>query len=151
MKLIDGVKVTRLNQFIDERGKVMHMLRNDWDVYDKFGEVYFSCTNPNVVKAWHLHKEMTLNYAVITGCIKCVLYDDRNNSPTKGEINEFFMSPEDYYLLTVPPLIWNGWKGVGTSISIVANCATIPHSNDEIIRKSPFDKSISYDWDVKNR
>ena len=93
MKLIDGVKVTRLNQFIDERGKVMHMLRNDWDVYDKFGEIYFSCTNPNVVKAWHLHKEMTLNYAVITGCIKCVLYDDRNNSRTKGEINEFFMSP----------------------------------------------------------
>jgi dTDP-4-dehydrorhamnose 3,5-epimerase len=151
MKLIDGVKITRLKQFIDERGKVMHMLRNDWGVYSKFGEIYFSCTNPNVVKAWHLHKEMTLNYAVITGCIKCVLYDDRKDSLTRGEINEFFMSPEDYYLLTVPPLIWNGWKGVGTNISIVANCATIPHSNDEIIRKSPFDKSINYNWDVKNK
>ena len=86
MKLIDGVKVTRLNQFIDERGKVMHMLRNDWDVYDKFGEVYFSCTNPNVVKAWHKHSEMTLNYAAVSGAVKVVLFDDRSSSPTNGQM-----------------------------------------------------------------
>ena len=60
------------------------------------------------------------------------------------------MSPENYYLLTVPPLVWNGWKGIGGEEAIVANCATLPHDPNEIIRKSPFDKSIPYNWDVKH-
>ena len=92
--MIDGVILTPLRQIFDERGKVMHMLREDSPVFSKFGEIYFSCTHPGVVKAWHLHKYMTLNYAVIHGEIKFVLYDDRKKSPTKGEVQEFFISPE---------------------------------------------------------
>ena len=65
-KLIDGVKITPLKQIIDERGKVMLMMRNDDRFYKKFGEIYFSCTHPGVVKAWHMHKRMTLNYAIIS-------------------------------------------------------------------------------------
>ena len=75
--MIEGVKITPLKQFFDERGKVMHMMKNNSPEFKKFGEIYFSCTNPNAIKAWHLHKKMTLNYAVVSGAIKCVLYDDR--------------------------------------------------------------------------
>ncbi len=149
--MIEGVRTTPLKQFIDERGKVMHMLREDSDIFDRFGEIYFSCTNPGAIKAWHLHKKMTLNYAVIYGQIKCVLYDDRPESSTKGQVDEYFLSPENYMLVTVPPLVWNGFKGIGTKISIVANCATIPHDPDEIIRKSAFDKHIPYDWEIKHK
>ena len=149
--MIDGVILTPLKQIFDERGKVMHMLREDSDVFSKFGEIYFSCTHPGVVKAWHLHKEMTLNYAVIHGEIKFVLYDDRPKSPTRGEIQELFISPENYMLVTVPPLIWNGFKSVGTSTSIVANCSTLPHRSDEIVRQSPKDPSIPYNWNLEHR
>jgi dTDP-4-dehydrorhamnose 3,5-epimerase len=82
--MIDGVILTPLRQIFDERGKVMHMLREDSPVFSRFGEIYFSCTHPGVVKAWHLHKEMTLNYAVIYGEIKFVLFDDRPESTTRG-------------------------------------------------------------------
>jgi len=149
--MIDGVIVTPLRQIFDERGKVMHMLREDSPVFSRFGEVYFSCTNPGAIKAWHLHKQMTLNYAVIYGAIKCVLYDDRPGSKTRGCVDEFFLSPENYCLLTVPPLIWNGWKGIGDKVSIVANCATIPHDAAEIERKPAFDQSIPYDWAIKHK
>lgn len=149
--MIDGVIVTPLKQFFDERGKVMHMLREDSPVFSRFGEIYFSCTFPGVVKAWHLHSHMTLNYAVVFGQIKCVLFDDRKSSPTFGQLDEYFMSPENYYLLTVPPLVWNGWKGVGTSDAIVANCATLPHQADEIKRKAPDDPGIPYDWALVHR
>ena len=141
--MIDGVVVTPLRQIFDERGKVMHMLRCDDPVFMQFGEVYFHALIPGVVKAWHLHKRMTLNYAVIAGQIKFVLYDDRPNSSTRGNILELFLSPENYLLVTVPPMIWNGFKGVGTNTSIVANCATIPHDPAEIERKSPDDSSTS--------
>jgi len=149
--VIEGVVITPLRQIFDERGKVMHMLRSDSPNFKDFGEIYFSCTYPGVIKAWHLHKEMTLNYAVIHGSIKCVLFDDRPDSKTSGRIEEYFLSPENYSLVTVPPLIWNGWKGIGNEISIVANCATIPHDPDEIERKPASDKSIPYDWKIEHR
>ena len=149
--MIEGVVITPLKQIFDERGKVMHMLREDSSIFSRFGEIYFSCTNPGAIKAWHLHKQMTLNYAVIYGEIKCVLYDDRPNSKTRGCVEEYFLSPENYCLVTVPPLIWNGFKGIRQKVSIVANCATIPHDPNEIERKSADDPSIPYDWQIKNK
>ena len=149
--MINGVVITPLRQIFDERGKVMHMLREDSPVFLSFGEIYFSCTYPGVVKAWHLHKMMTLNYTVISGQIKFVLYDDRSDSSTRGQIQEIFISPENYMLVTVPPFIWNGFKCVGTTPSIVANCATLPHTPGEIERRSPEDPSIPYDWALVHR
>lgn len=149
--MIDGVTLTPLKQIFDERGKVMHMLRADSPIFSSFGEIYFSCTYPGAIKAWHLHKQMTLNYAAIYGEIKCVLYDDRPDSKTRGCVEEYFLSPENYYLLTVPPLVWNGWKGLGEHTSIVANCASIAHDPDEIIRKPAFDQTIPYDWQIKHK
>lgn len=149
--MIDDVIITPLKQIFDERGKVMHMLREDFPVYQRFGEIYFSCTYPGVIKAWHLHKEMTLNYSVITGAIKYVLYDDRANSNTRGQVQEIFMSPENYCLVTVPPGIWNGFKGVGTKDSILANCSTIPHDPNEIERLDAFDNEIPYEWGIVHK
>jgi len=149
--MIDGVILTPLKQIFDERGKVMHMLREDSPVFSSFGEIYFSCTYPGAIKAWHLHEQMTLNYAAIHGEIKCVLFDDRPDSKTRGCIEEYFLSPENYYLLTVPPLVWNGWKGLGEHNSIVANCASIPHDPSEIKRKPAFDASIPYDWQIQHK
>jgi dTDP-4-dehydrorhamnose 3,5-epimerase len=149
--MIEGVTLTPLRQILDERGKVMHMLREDSDVFSKFGEIYFSCTYSGAIKAWHLHKEMTLNYAAIHGAIKCVLFDDRPGSKTRGCVEEYFLSPENYCLLTVPPMVWNGWKGIGSETSIVANCATIPHNPNEIDRKPATDPSIPYDWNIQHK
>ena len=149
--MIDGVIITPLKQIFDERGKVMHMMREDSEMFSTFGEIYFSCTYPGAIKAWHMHTEMTLNYAVIHGSIKCVLFDDRPGSKTQGNIEEFFLSPENYCLITVPPMIWNGWKGMGNKTSIVANCATIAHDPNEITRKPATDLSIPYDWNIEHK
>ncbi|EAS46286.1 dTDP-4-dehydrorhamnose epimerase [marine gamma proteobacterium HTCC2207] len=148
--LIDGVLLSPLRQFFDERGKVMHMLREDDDHFEKFGEIYFSCTFPDVVKAWHKHSEMKLNYACVSGSVKVVLYDTRESSETFGRFNEFILSPENYYLLTVPPMVWNGFKAIGTQMATVANCATIAHRSNEITRLSYDASEINYDWNIKH-
>jgi dTDP-4-dehydrorhamnose 3,5-epimerase len=149
--MIAGVRVVPLKQLLDERGKVMHMLRCDAPHFERFGEVYFSAVWPNVVKGWHAHKEMTLNYAVPVGHVKLVLYDDRSDSPTRGEVQELFVGETNYCLVTVPPLVWNGFKGIGDRMALVANCATVPHRPDEIVRRDPFDNHIPYDWSLKQR
>ena len=148
--LIDGVKITPLKQIADERGKVMQMMRADTPPFEQFGEIYFSVVYPQVIKGWHIHAMMTLNYAVIAGTIKLVLFDDRNGSPTKGSIQEIFLGESNYSLVTIPPGIWNGFKGVGIIPAIVANCATHPHDSDEIERMDPFNNDIPYDWALKH-
>lgn len=152
--MIDGVRVTPLKQILDERGKIMHMLRCDSPEFEKFGEIYFSIIYPGVVKGWHLHTEMVLNYAVPLGTVKLVLYDDRPGSPTRGELMELFTGPENYALIRIPPGVWNGFKGVGMTAAIVANCSTIPHSPDEIRRLDPIrpdGPAIPYDWELVHR
>lgn len=149
--MIEGVKITPLRQILDERGKIMHMMRGDAEGFMGFGEIYFSCVHPGAIKGWHIHKEMVLNYAVPHGNIKFVLYDDRANSATRGELQEIFMGPDNYCLVTVPPMVWNGFKGLGQEMAIVANCTSIAHRADEIDRLDPFDPSIPYNWEIKHR
>jgi dTDP-4-dehydrorhamnose 3,5-epimerase len=148
--MIDGVKVIPLRQIVDERGKVMHMLRRDAAHFQAFGEIYFSAVHPGVVKAWHLHKKMVLNYAVPVGRVKLVLFDDRSVSATKGRFDELFLGPDNYNLVIIPALVWNGFKGIGPETALVANCATIPHDPNEIERLDPRDNHIPYDWDIKH-
>ena len=145
--MIDGVRTTPLKQIVDERGKIMHMMKKDSEIFEKFGEIYFSTVNPGFIKAWHLHKETTLNYACVKGKVKLVLLDDRKDSSTFGQYQELMLSPKDYFLVTIPPFIWNGFKGLDDSESIIANCLTLPHNEKEMVRKDPFDKSFSYKWD----
>jgi dTDP-4-dehydrorhamnose 3,5-epimerase len=144
--MIEGVSIHPLKQIPDERGKIMHMLRADDPHFEKFGEIYFSLVYPGVIKGWHLHKRMTLNYAVIVGMIKLVLYDDREESPTRGELTEQFMGESNYVLVEIPPGEWNGFKGVGTEPAIVVDCATLPHDPEESVRKDTFESSILYNW-----
>jgi dTDP-4-dehydrorhamnose 3,5-epimerase len=147
--MIEGVVVKPLKKIPDERGCIYHMLKEDDPLFERFGEIYFSSVYPNVVKGWHLHKEMTLNYAVISGMIKLVLYDDREGSVSKGSLMELFIGEENYSLVKIPPLVWNGFKGIGTKPAIVANCATLPHSPDEIVRLDPYTEKIPYDWKIE--
>lgn len=150
MKMIEGVVIKPLKQIPDERGKVMHMLRRDDPDFEKFGEIYFSVVYPGVIKGWHLHKKMTLNYAVPVGMVKLVLYDMRKNSSTKGVLQELFIGEDNYCLVKIPKGIVNGTKGMGTKPAIIANCASEPHDPEEIVRINPFTKDIPYNWDVKH-
>lgn len=149
--MIDGVLVHPLKQIADERGKIMHMMRSHDPHFEKFGEIYFSVVYPGVIKGWHLHSEMVLNYAAVSGTIKMVLYDDRKDSPTYQEVQEIFLGEANYVLVRVPPGVWNGFKGVGVAPAIVANCATMAHDPQEISRMDPFENHIPYDWALQHR
>jgi dTDP-4-dehydrorhamnose 3,5-epimerase len=147
---IAGVRVTPLRRIPDERGAVLHMLREDSDGFERFGEIYFSTVYPGAIKAWHLHQEMTLNYAVPVGMIKLVCHDDREGSATRGNTMEIHVGELNYVLVTVPPLVWNGFKGEGVGPALVANCATVAHRPDEIVRADPFDHVSGYDWALRH-
>jgi len=150
MSAIDGVQIIPLRRIPDERGTVMHMLRATDPHFQQFGEVYFSTIYQGVVKGWHRHREMTLNYACIFGRIKLVLYDERFDSPTRGELLEIFLGPDNHSLVIIPPEVWNGFKGLSTPHAIVANCCTHPHDAARTSRLDPFSNHIPYSWEAQN-
>ncbi len=151
MSEIEGVKVIPLKRIPDERGTIMHMLRRDDPHFIEFGEIYFSTIYRGVIKGWHRHRDMTLNYACVFGRIKLVIYDDREDSPTRGSLMEQFFGPDHYALVQIPPGLWNGFKGMSDPHSIIANCCTHPHdpSANRSDRLDPSTNNIPYDWDVK--
>jgi dTDP-4-dehydrorhamnose 3,5-epimerase len=149
--MIDGVVISPRKIIPDERGRVMHMLKATDPEFEKFGEIYFSFVFPGVIKGWHLHREMVIHYAVPVGMIKLVLFDDRAQSTTRGELQEIYLGEGNHCLVKVPAFVWNGFKGVGTTTAVVANCANIPHDPHEIERMDPFTDKIPYDWSLKHR
>jgi len=153
MSKIEGVIIKNLKKIPDERGSIMHMLRSDDEIFEKFGEVYFSTAYPGVIKGWHEHKEQVQNYTVIQGMIKLVLYDNRKNSPTYKNLIEIFMGDLNYVLVRIPTGIINGYKCIGDKTAIIANCATIPHkASGEMNRYDPLSNElIPYKWDIVHK
>jgi len=144
--VIHDVRVTPLARIDDARGPIWRMLRNDDPQFTRFGEIYFTGINPGVVKAWRRHTKMTMNCAVPIGRALFVLYDDRVSSPTRGAVMEIVTGSEAYALVTVPPGIWNGFKGLGDTMALIANCADLPHDPSELERCEPGDAHIPYDF-----
>ena len=126
------------------------MLRADDPHFIRFGEIYFTTVYEGVVKGWHKHRAMTLNYACVVGRVKLVLYDERHDSTTHGVLMELFLGPDDYSLVVIPPDIWTGFKGMSRPFALVANCSTDPHDPSRTTRLDPHDNDIPYDWDLRH-
>ena len=150
--MIHGVRIKKLRIIPDERGRLMEILRSDDDLFTKFGQVYMTTAYPGVVKAWHYHKVQTDNFAVVHGMMKVVLYDSRDGSPTKGEINEFCVGDLNPALIQIPNLVYHGFKCISEHEAIVINCPTevYQYAQPDEYRLDPHNNDIPYDWARKD-
>jgi len=150
--MIDGVKTKSLTVRPDERGRVMEILRRDEGLFHKFGQVYMTTTYPGVVKAWHKHEKQADNIACVAGMIRMALYDGRPGSPTRGQIDEFYLGVHNPMLVQVPPGVHHGWMGVSQEEAIVINIPTEPYDreNPDEQRLDPHQNDIPYVWKRKD-
>lgn len=149
---IAGVQVKQLRTIPDERGWLMEILRRDeTDLLPSFGQVYVSATYPGVVKAWHYHKKQVDNFACVAGMVKLVLVDTREDSPTKGMVNEFFIGTLNPTLVQVPNLVYHGWKCISAEPSLVVNVPSEPYDREspDEYRLDPHG-TLPYDWTRKD-
>ncbi|MCX7857560.1 MAG: dTDP-4-dehydrorhamnose 3,5-epimerase family protein [Deltaproteobacteria bacterium] len=150
--MIHGVRIKKLNMIPDERGRLMEILRCDDEIFKKFGQVYLTTTYPGVVKAWHYHKIQDDYVTCIKGMIKLVLYDAREDSPTNGEINEFFIGDYNFTLVMIPKMVYHGWKCISESEALIINIPTEPYNrkNPDEFRVHPHINDIPYRWERKD-
>ena len=150
--MISGVITKPLKVIPDERGWLMEMLRDDDPFFQRFGQVYLTVVYPEVVKGWHYHKKQTDHFVFVKGMAKVVLFDNREGSSTRGEVNEFFMGEKNPILVTIPPGVVHGMKGIGTEPAMLVNVPTELYKYDkpDEYRMPAHDPSIPYDWSRKD-
>ncbi len=146
--MIKGVKTKDLKVIPDERGWLMEILRCDDEIFSSFGQVYLTTAYPEVVKAWHYHKKQTDNFTCIKGMMKVALYDDREDSKTYREVNEFFIGDRRPMLISVPPMVYHGFKAVGAETAYFLSVPTLAYDYKEPdeYRLPPDTDKIPYDW-----
>lgn len=149
---IHDVRVKPLRLIPDERGWLLEILRaDDPQMFERFGQVYASATYPGVVKAWHCHRRQVDYFTCVAGMVKLVLVDTRDDSPTKGAIDQFFIGVQSPAVVRVPNLVYHGWKCISLEPSIVINVPTeaYKHDDPDEHRLEPHG-TLPYDWTRKD-
>ena len=142
---INGVNITPLSIIDTKGGDVLHAMKISDHGYSGFGEAYFSTIEPDAIKGWKRHKQMVLNLVVPVGTVRFILFYDRDNQDNVNQFQEVTLSIEDgYSRLTIPPMIWVGFQGLGLQKSLVLNIANIEHSPEEVERKELAE--IKFNW-----
>ncbi len=145
---IEGLIIIPRQTFGDDRGSVFHLLRNDSEYFEKFGEVYISTVRPGVVKAWKKHLKMTQSLVVPFGQVRFACFDNRPNSKTFRQIVTIEMGQDPYGMLRIPPGIWYGFQGVSRDYeSVIVNCADMVHDPSEVVRLDLTSTEIPYRWE----
>lgn len=149
---IEGVRIKALRVIPDERGWLMELLRSDDPFFEKFGQAYLSVIYPGVVKGWHFHKLQRDNLCVIKGMAKLVLCDQRDSSPTKGNIMELYIGELCPMLVSIPPGIIHGMKGISAEPAYFINIPTelYNYTEPDEYRIDPHSPEIPYDWSRKD-
>ena len=142
---IDGVLITPINIISVPGGDVLHGIKRNDAGYAGFGEAYFSTINTGVIKAWKRHREMTMNLIVPTGSVRFVIYDDRASESSKHCFQQVILSRDKYFRLTVPPMVWMGFEGLGCEDNMLLNISNTQHSADELDRLMI--NEINFDWE----
>ena len=141
--MIDNFLITPLGIINTPGGNVMHGMKESDSGFSGFSEAYFSEIDFGAIKAWKRHKEMTLNLVVPIGEIRFVLFDDRED--VNNQFQEVVISRDNYCRITVPPMVWFGFKGVSKGSSILLNIANMMHNTKEVERKNI--KDIEFNWE----
>lgn len=129
---MEGVTLHPLKRITNPKGDILHALKCTDEGFAGFGEAYFTQIHPGEVKGWKRHNRMTLNLVVISGKVKFVIYDDRDNSSTRGEFMEITLSPtNNYQRLTISPGLWMAFAGIDCQTSMLMDIIPEPHDDSE--------------------
>lgn len=149
---IDGVLVKKLIAHTDGRGDVTELWSAPWIEQSGFvmpAHCYQSATDYGVVKCWHLHQVHTDQFTVTRGKLQVTVADIREESPTFGHVNRFFIGSLNPMLIKIPPMLLHGWKALTQPEVIVVNFQShVYDAADEF--KFPWNCVVADAWEPKN-
>lgn len=153
INIIEGVVTKQLVRHCDDRGFFMEILRDDEELLKQFGQASLSMSYPGVIKAFHYHERQDDLWFFPTGNAQVVLHDLRENSPTKGVTNVFYMGETNPSLLVIPKGVAHGYRvlGAGPLIIIYFTTESYNRADPDERRLAWNDAGINFDWTTQNR
>jgi dTDP-4-dehydrorhamnose 3,5-epimerase len=145
-----GVTFRDLVTHTDDRGTVCEMYDPRWPWNDgPFVYAYFVTLRPGKVKGWAMHKLHEDRYCIMFGEMEVLLYDSRENSPTRGLLAKVALSEHRRRLMNIPPGIWHADVNIGSRDAVLANFPTKPYDHDDPDKyRLPLDtKQIPYSFE----
>jgi dTDP-4-dehydrorhamnose 3,5-epimerase len=112
------------------KGKVLHGLKKSDPGYVDFGEAYFSTIEFGAIKGWKKHLRMSMNLLAPVGTIRFYLATDDGLS-----IEQVVLGEGNYQRLFIPPGVWVAFEGIGKSLNLMINIASIEHDPLESVAK----------------
>ncbi|GJE61522.1 polysaccharide biosynthesis C-terminal domain-containing protein [Methylobacterium trifolii] len=129
-RLIDGVILRYAVLQTDERGEITEIFDPAWGVMNApLVYVYAASVRPGRHKGWVYHKQQSDRMFVLSGFLKIVLYDLREDSPTKGMINEINLSERKRGLIHIPPHVAHLVQNVGDCEAYFVNMPDRPYDH----------------------
>lgn len=125
---MEGIICTPLKRIPHEKGDILHAMKKSGSGYVDFGEAYFTSIIAGETKGWKKHTEMTLNLVVPVGSVLFYVHNEERNITEK-----FLINADNYCRLSVSPGLWMAFHGVGDSLNLILNVASIEHNPDEAI------------------
>jgi dTDP-4-dehydrorhamnose 3,5-epimerase len=150
--LIHGVVLRPQATQTDGRGTLCEILDLRWDVTDDpIVSVYQFTIRPGRGKGWHLHRLHDDRIFISRGEVKVVLYDDRDNSPTKGLVNEIHRSELLRDLMVIPSGVFHAHLNVGETDALLVSMPTRAYDHaDPDVYRLPLDTDlIPYSFDER--
>lgn len=145
--MIEGVSLHPLKQISVPKGDLWHAFKVTDEGFVGFGEAYFTQIKPHEVKGWKRHNRYVLNLVVVSGTIKFIIYDDREDSITNGQFQEITLTPNgNYQRLTIAPGLWMAFAGADEDTSMLMDFIPEVHDPSEGDRKELAE--IPYNFNV---
>ena len=153
MGKIHDVVIKPLVTHSDDRGYFREILRDDDELLRRFGQTSITKSYPGVIKAFHWHQDQDDLWYVADGMARVVLYDRREDSPTRGETQVIYAGEDNPVLIYIPTGVAHGYQVLGSKPVVVFYHVTKsynPAEPDEM--RIPFDDpEIGFDWSIQNR
>tara|TARA_R110002126_G_scaffold86474_18_gene208795 strand:- start:623 stop:1162 length:540 start_codon:yes stop_codon:yes gene_type:complete len=118
---IDGVEIIQLRRFNDDGGSMTELGRLDGGMHKlvpgfEAKQINYSVMDPQVIKAFHLHKRQTdVWYVPPSDKIMLVLADVRSGSATEGQVKRYVLGDGNSFLVRIPPGVAHGAKNLRTA------------------------------------
>ena len=133
LRLIDGVSVHEVMNVPKSTGYLTEIFRTDWfrSANGVVDQVFQVVLESGAISAWHAHELTTDRIFIHQGLMQLVLFDARDDSATRGAINEFRFGTIRPALVVIPPRVWHGLKNVASTQSAVLNLVDRAYAYDD--------------------
>jgi dTDP-4-dehydrorhamnose 3,5-epimerase len=154
---IEGVVLNGTAVIGDDRGILLELVDTRQPYWHEgVPYVYMGTCRPGRAKGWGMHKAHSDRYMIVAGEMLLVLFDDRDDSPTRGVVQEFYLTRDGLNQLCIPPGVWHAHLNPGAVDLIFVNAPTqhyqhgdpdkwrLPLENDKI--PYSFEKTQRLGW-----